>query len=190
MSTYSSSPSDYSYPSSAGGAPGSSSGIVSQTEINQMLHTLRSHRVNTLTELRRIEKVLASINNIEYCTVMRDAWNHYVGSNFLNELRGLTRQYPFSNELLENSKWRVYNDPTSNRSWNFAWLLLIKMKNDNMITEYATKTAFQPAMWGNVVPDAASAQQLANVLTQEWTNAVDRLLKHWSNSPPVTAEFY
>lgn len=59
-----------------------------------------------------------------------------------------------------------------------------------MITEYATKTAFQPAMWGNVVPDAAGAQQLTNVLTQEWTNAVDRLLKHWSNSPPVSTEFY
>lgn len=96
-----------------------------------MLHTLRSHRVNTLTELRRIEKILSSVNAVEYSTPMTEAWNHYVSSNnFLSELRGLTRQYPFSTELLENAKWRVYNDPTSSKSWNFAWLLLMKVKNE------------------------------------------------------------
>lgn len=96
-----------------------------------MLHTLRSHRVNTLTELRRIEKVLIPIDVSGYSPPMTDAWNHYVSSNnFFNELRGLTRQYPLSADLLENAKWRVYNDPNSSKSWNFAWLLLMKLKDE------------------------------------------------------------
>lgn len=96
-----------------------------------MLHTLRSHCVNTLTELRRIEKALTSVNASDYSVPMTDAWNHYVSSNnFFSELRGLTRQYPFSTDLLENAKWRVYNDPNSSKSWNFVWLLLMKFKNE------------------------------------------------------------
>lgn len=96
-----------------------------------MLHTLRGHRVNTLTELRRIEKVLIPINVSDYSAPMTDAWNYYVSSNnFFSELRGLTREYPFSADLLENAKWRVYNDPYSSKSWNFAWLLLTKIKNE------------------------------------------------------------
>lgn len=96
-----------------------------------MLHTLRSHRVNTLTELRRIEKVLSSVNALAYYAPMTEAWNYYVSSNnFLSELRGLTRQYPFSTELLESAKWSVYNDPDSSKSWNFAWLILTKLRNE------------------------------------------------------------
>lgn len=64
------------------------------------------------------------------------------------------------------------------------------MKNfSQMISEYATKTAYQPAMWGGAAPDAASATQLAAVLTQEWTNAVNQMLKHWS-TPPTTDGCY
>ncbi|RPB16520.1 hypothetical protein P167DRAFT_480794 [Morchella conica CCBAS932] len=189
MAHYSSNTCEYSYPASTSGAPYSSSQI-SQTEINQMLHTLRSHRVNTLTELRRIEKVLASVNPLAYYAPMTEAWNHYVSSNnFLSELRGLTRQYPFSTELLESAKWSVYNDPDSSKSWNFAWLILTKLRNEQMVAEFATKTAYEPAMWGNATPDPASATQLASVLTQEWSKAVDQMLRHWS-SPPTTDSFY
>lgn len=56
---------------------------------------------------------------------MTSAWTYYVTSNnFLNELRGLTRSYPFSSALLNDARWRVENDPESNRSWNLAWLCL------------------------------------------------------------------
>lgn len=107
--------------------------VISITEVNQMRQTLRSRRVNTLTELRRIESVLTTLPNFmtELIHEMTDSWGHYVSSNnFLNELRGLTRQYPFSNELLEDARARVLNDPSSSRSWNFAWLLLAKIKNE------------------------------------------------------------
>jgi hypothetical protein len=36
---------------------------------------------------------------------MTAAWAHYVNSNnLLNELRGLTRNYPFSSDLLDEAK--------------------------------------------------------------------------------------
>jgi len=107
--------------------------LISITEVNQMRQTLRSRRVNTLTELHRIESVLTTLPSFstELIHEMTDSWGYYVSSNnFLNELRGLTRQYPFSNELLEDAKARVLNDPSSSRSWNFAWLLLAKIKNE------------------------------------------------------------
>ena len=48
---------------------------------------------------------------------MTAAWKYYVDSNnLLNELRGLTRDYPFSLECLNKAKWLVLNDPKSNRS--------------------------------------------------------------------------
>jgi len=62
---------------------------------------------------------------------MTQAWTYYVNShNLLNELRGLTRNYPFSNALLDDAKWRVSNDPASNRSWNYAWLVLVKIRDE------------------------------------------------------------
>lgn len=98
-----------------------------------MVSTLQSRRVNTLTELRRIERTLASLSTFmtQQMPVMSDAWNNYVNSNnFLNELRGLTRSYPFSAELLDDAKSRVYADPSSRRSWNYAWMLLVKIKSE------------------------------------------------------------
>ena len=90
--------------------------VISVTEVNQMRQTLRSRRVNTLTELRRIESVLTTLPSFsnELIHEVTDSWGYYVSSNnFLNELRGLTRQYPFSNELLEDAKVRVLNDPAA-----------------------------------------------------------------------------
>lgn len=52
-----------------------------------------------------------------------------------------------------------------------------------MVPEYATKTAYQPAMWGGVNPDDASVNKLAAVLTGEWTRAVEMMLRHWSTPP-------
>jgi len=62
---------------------------------------------------------------------MTQAWTYYVTSNnLLNELRNLTRNYPFSSDMLDDSKWRVSSDPESNRSWNYAWLVLVKIRDE------------------------------------------------------------
>lgn len=127
MSNYSS-PDEYSYTQLP-----TSRKIVSITEINQLHLTLRNRNVNTLTELRRIERTLSSLQNFaaEHMPEMTNAWSNYVNTNnLLSELRGLTRQYPFSSELLEDAKTRVFNDASSSRSWNFAWLILVKIRNE------------------------------------------------------------
>lgn len=100
----------------------------------QLIASLNTHRVNTLTELCRIERVAAVASEedqILFQEPMTSAWTHYVTSHqLLNELRGLTRNYPICGELLDDAKWRVSNDPNSNRSWNYAWLCLAKIGDE------------------------------------------------------------
>ena len=100
----------------------------------QLIESLNTHRINTLTELCRIERVAASASDedaMAFQGPMTQAWTYYVTSNnLLSELRGLTRNYPFSSEALDDAKWRVSNDPESNRSWNYAWLVLVKMRDE------------------------------------------------------------
>ena len=117
---------------------------VSQSEVNQMRQTLRHRRVNTLTELHRIERVLAALPSFtaDYMNDVSDAWAHYVSSNnLLQELRGLSREYPFSAELLDDAKARVYADPKSSRSWNLAWLVLVKINNEYVPPSTQLRTA-------------------------------------------------
>lgn len=95
------------------------------------MNSLRTHKVNTITELRRIEKIFAFLDSEEVTQPMTAAWAHYVNSNnLLSELRGLTRKIPFSSECLDEAKALVVNDPTSVRSWNYCWLVLIKMEKE------------------------------------------------------------
>jgi hypothetical protein len=62
---------------------------------------------------------------------MTAAWEYYVNSNqFLTELRGLTRSYPFCGDIVHDAHVRVRNDPDSNRSWNLAWLCLMKIRDE------------------------------------------------------------
>lgn len=62
---------------------------------------------------------------------MTEAWSYYVSSNqFLTELRGLTRNYPFCGDIVTDAQMRVRSDPESNRSWNMAWLCLQKTVNE------------------------------------------------------------
>jgi len=90
--------------------------------------------VNTLTELCRIERVAATASDedaLAFQEPMTSAWTYYVTSNnLLSELRGLTRNYPFSSDALDDAKYRVSTDPESNRSWNYAWLVLVKMRDE------------------------------------------------------------
>jgi hypothetical protein len=54
-----------------------------------------------------------------------------------------------------------------------------------MISEYARRTARNPAMWGGVVPDSRYVQELAGTLCVEWEAAVEVLLRHWRSGAPV-----
>lgn len=97
-----------------------------------MVESLQSHRVNTLTELVRMERIAATCDNegdaLAFQGPMTEAWSHYVNSNqFLTELRGLTKNYPFCGDIISDAQIRVRNDPESNRSWNMAWLCLQKI---------------------------------------------------------------
>lgn len=100
-----------------------------------MIESLQSHSVNTLTELVRIERAAATCEDendaVAFQGPMTEAWSFYVGSNqFLTELRGLTRSYPFCGDVLADAQVRVRNDPDSNRSWNMAWLCLRKIVDE------------------------------------------------------------
>lgn len=114
-------------------------------DAKSLVASLRTRRVNTLTELRRIERNLvpANINQSfdnstipnEIVEPLASAWLHYVYSNnLLSELRNLTRSCMFSSELLDEAKMLVTTDPESGRSWNFAWLVLNKIENEYVIS--------------------------------------------------------
>src|ERR1700753_2834125 len=117
-----------------------------------------------------------------------------------------------SSDCLDEAKRRVYSDPSSNRSWNFCWLVLMKIKGEdvtpthhfcflvvlsahfaqfgaancsdsNLIPYYATYQAAMPTMWGGRTPTSEGAKQLANAFTTEWTWAVEQMLRHWEEPP-------
>ncbi|TGO86922.1 hypothetical protein BPOR_0266g00050 [Botrytis porri] len=152
-----------------------------------LIESLNTHRVNTLTELCRIERKAAASNE-EELLLIRDpltaAWTYYVTSyNLLNELRNLTPNYTFSSDLLDDAKWRVSSDPNSDRSWNYAWLVLIKIYDDKMIQTNAESEASKLEMWGGRYPEAEEAAQLAACFAYEWQEALDQMLRHWETPP-------
>ncbi|KXH29207.1 hypothetical protein CSIM01_00935 [Colletotrichum simmondsii] len=156
--------------------------------IQQLIESLETHRVNTLTELCRIERVAATCENEEDALAfqgpMTAAWDYYVNSNqFLTELRGLTRSYPLCSDLLYDAHVRVRNDPNSNKSWNLAWLCLVKIQEDDLVSGYAALEATKPEMWGGREPSTDEAAQLGACFEYEWNKAVDTMLRHWSVPP-------
>ena len=103
-----------------------------------MIKSLKSHSVNQLLELRRLEKALAGAGQrtAEGTDALQSAWAHYVNSNnLLSELRGMTKSYPFSSECLDEAKWMVISDAASKRSWNYCWLVLQKVKNQYVLRD-------------------------------------------------------
>ena len=103
--------------------------------MRHLIESLETHRVNTLTELCRIERAAASCEDEADAQAFQEpmtaAWEHYVNSNqLLSELRGLTANYPFCGDLVSDAVARVRNDPDSNRSWNLAWLCLVKISEE------------------------------------------------------------
>ncbi|KAI1635533.1 hypothetical protein F4809DRAFT_642412 [Biscogniauxia mediterranea] len=166
----------------------SKKGRSSQSSVQQLIESLRTHRVNTLTELCRIERVAATCEDEADAQAFQEpmtaAWDYYVNSNqFLTELRGLTRNYPISGELVEEAQRRVRNDPNSNRSWNLAWLCLVKMRDEGLIPTYAQSESWRREMWGGRDPSQEEADQLAQYFQYEWTVAVENMLRHWSVPP-------
>ncbi|PSN63764.1 hypothetical protein BS50DRAFT_602475 [Corynespora cassiicola Philippines] len=162
----------------------SASRKVSAVEKERMIQALQSHHVNTLVELRRIEKAFAVLGSSDVTEPMTAAWSYYVNSHsLLTELRGLTKNYPFSSESLEEAKRRVYSDPQSNKSWNFCWLVLSKIQTDQLIPYYAQYQASQPAMWGGRTPTSEGIAQLTNAFVAEWNYAVGQMLRHWDQPP-------
>ncbi|KAM5443254.1 hypothetical protein MferCBS31731_001571 [Microsporum ferrugineum] len=150
----------------------------------QLIHSLRSHRINTLMELRRAEKALVPLGTPDIYEPLATAWLHYVNSNnLLSELRSLTKDYPFSSECLDEAKALVNHDPASSRSWNYCWLVLQKIQDQQLISKHAWGAAAKPEMWGGCTPDAGAMGNLANVLLVEWTRAVQLMLRHWEISP-------
>lgn len=113
-----------------------------QTEKAQLIRSLQTHKVNTLTELRRIEKIFEGASSAETVEPMNSAWSHYVNSNqLLSELRALTKNYPFSSECLDEAKWQVVEDSANNRSRNYCWLVLSKIRKE-YVTSLLTLFSF------------------------------------------------
>lgn len=110
-----------------------------ESNIQSIVDALSSRRINTLTELRRMERILLAavqphVTNLRESSlvgVLASAWLNYVqNNNLLNELRNLTRDYPFSSELLDEAKALVMAAPERSHSWNFAWLVLAKIEEE------------------------------------------------------------
>ncbi|KAI0019041.1 hypothetical protein F4780DRAFT_464939 [Xylariomycetidae sp. FL0641] len=159
-----------------------------QPSVKQLIDSLRTHRVNTLTELCRIERTAAECEDEEDARAFQEpmtaAWDFYVSSHqFLTELRGLTRNYPLAGSLVEEAHGLVLNDPESNRSWNLAWLCLVKIRDAGLIPKYAESEAWRKDMWGGRDPSQEEADQLALCFEREWMQAVEQMLRHWSVPP-------
>ncbi|KAF2131160.1 hypothetical protein P153DRAFT_374929 [Dothidotthia symphoricarpi CBS 119687] len=157
---------------------------ISMIEKEQYIQVLRSHQVNTVVELRRIEKVFAVLGTPDVSEPMTAAWSYYVTyHSLLTELRALTKNYPFSSECLEEAKRRVYTDPASNRSWNLCWLVLNKIETDQLIPHYACHQASQRSMWGGCTPSPDQVTLLTNAFVVEWNWAMGQMLRHWEQPP-------
>jgi hypothetical protein len=167
-----------------------SKSLTSQPSVQNLIDTLNGNRINTLTELCRVERLAASACTTPAQTIalrapMTSAWHHYVvtSNHLLAELRGLTSSYPFSGDVVQESLRRVREDPKSNRSWNLAWLCLVKVLEDGLIPLYAATEAMKPEMWAGTEPKQEDLARLVGFFEFEWTAAVHRMLRHWTMSP-------
>ncbi|KAI9731184.1 MAG: hypothetical protein M1834_005377 [Cirrosporium novae-zelandiae] len=155
----------------------------------QLITILRQHKANTLGELCRIERTLAAFDTPDITEPMTSAWRYYVDSNsMLSELRSLSRTYPFSSECLDEAKLRVMEDPASTRSWNYAWLILKKIEELNLIPTHAGIQAAKQTMWGGHTPTPNQISQLTATFVSQWTEAVRRMLRAWNKPPTVTGQ--
>ncbi|OJD27019.1 hypothetical protein ACJ73_01597 [Blastomyces percursus] len=147
-----------------------------QQDKGELMNALRTHRINTITELRTAERALIQYSLTEATEPVSQAWMYYVNSNnLLCELRALTKNYPFSSECLDDAKALTVSDPKSARSWNYCWLVLSKVLEQDI--------AANPVMWGGRSPTLAEIEQLSDACTAEWTMAAQQMLRHWEQPP-------
>ncbi|OAA48982.1 hypothetical protein BBO_02027 [Beauveria brongniartii RCEF 3172] len=156
--------------------------------IRHLLDTLTHQRIDTMTELCRIERAAAACARPDDARAfqgpMTCAWVRYVvGRRLLVELRGLTPGFPVCAELVDEAHRRVRADPASNRSWNLAWLCLVRIRDDNLVAAYAVVEASKPCMWGGLPPSDEDVFRLSVCFEREWTLAVAILLRHWPVAP-------
>lgn len=158
--------------------------IQCQAEKHETILALQQHRINTIPSLRHVELAFAALNTPDVAEPMTAAWTYYVSSHsLLTELRSLTRSYPFSSHCVEEAKRRIYADPESNRSWNLAWLVLRKIKDDQLIAYYAQYQAAQPTSWDGTTPSYEQVNELSDMLQREWNDAVRQMLRYWREPP-------
>ncbi|KLJ05873.1 hypothetical protein EMPG_10698 [Blastomyces silverae] len=155
----------------------------------ELVNALRTHRINTITELRRAERTLIQYDFTKVTEPLSQAWMYYVNSNnLLCELRSLTKNYPFSSECLDDAKALTVSDPKSMRSWNYCWLVLSKMQEQQLIPKHARDIAANPVMWGGRAPTLTEVEQLSDACTAEWTMAAQQMLRHWERPPIKSGE--
>lgn len=65
----------------------------------------------------------------------------------------------------------------------WGWVLM--SSDRDLIYKHANRTARDPRMWGGQEPHRAHVEQLAGILKQQWTAAVERLLRSWEGQPPT-----
>ncbi|OJD17250.1 hypothetical protein AJ78_02632 [Emergomyces pasteurianus Ep9510] len=153
-----------------------------------LINALLTHRINTITELRSAERALIQCGPAGVIEPLSEAWLYYVHSNnLLSELRSLTQSYPFSSECLDDAKILAVSDPKSSRSWNYCWIVLFKIQEQQLIPKHARDTAANPVMWGGRAPTVTEIEQLSNACTAEWTTAVQQMLRHWER-PPIKSD--
>lgn len=152
---------------------------LSKADKDRLIHSLRTHSVNTLPELRRIERIFAALDAPDTAEPMKSAWIYYVNSHsLLNELRGLTKNYPFSSECLDEAKARVSANP-GNGSGNYCWKVLKFVQSQGLIPRHSRLLAAKPAMWGGRKPSAVEIEKLATACADDWTRGLTTLLRHW-----------
>ncbi|KAL8802382.1 MAG: hypothetical protein Q9182_003872 [Xanthomendoza sp. 2 TL-2023] len=170
-------PQDYNV---GGASTMSNPSALNTTDLSSLLLSLRSHTINTLPALRRTERHLASLPPTtpqlrDLKLALQNAWIYYVDyHHLLNELRGLTKTYPFSETCLEQAKSGV-----GKTLGNYCYGVLKRVKENGMIAAHARALAAKPVMWGGRKPSGAEVQKLAAACEGEWTRVVGLLLRHW-----------
>ncbi|KAK8075333.1 hypothetical protein PG997_009996 [Apiospora hydei] len=150
-----------------------------QSSIQQQIDSLETHRVNTLTELCRIERAAAACENEEdsraFQAPMTQAWTYYVTTSgqFLTELRGLSRNYPFCAELVSEGAPARAGGPGEQP----------ELEPGVVVFGEDARGSWRKEMWQDRSPTEEEAEQLAQCFEYEWTQAVDTMLRHWPNSP-------
>ncbi|KAL8852052.1 MAG: hypothetical protein Q9221_003077 [Calogaya cf. arnoldii] len=188
MSTYSSASDQDSIYSSPGpqdyqvgaGTTMSNANPQNTTSLPALLHSLRSHTINTLPALRRTERLIASLptshpQKPEIAKALHEAWIYYVDyHHLLNELRGLTKNFPFSESCLEEAK-----RGTSKGSGNYCYGVVKRVRDYGLIPTHARSLATRSAMWGGRHPTEREVQKLASACEGEWMRVLGIVLRHW-----------